>query len=193
MMSFSDIEDLTISPSPSDKSNVEPASPAILPSIRDQARVNREAKKYVRFVDNGAVELISPSSRGDVRIQNCKVPISSSDIRLDELRHIDQTIKDLKEMPDFGYSIGNFVTEDEHSARNWKLMSNYVFNSEKYQKVTHHVKLRALKTELEKKEALLKNKKLMFLRAQQALPQTERLASADYKKKLDELERTFKT
>ena len=69
-------------------------------------------------------------------------------------------------MPDFGYSIGNFVTEDEHSARNWKLMSNYVFNSEKYQKVTHHVKLRALKNEFQQKEATLKNKKLMFLRAQ---------------------------
>ena len=97
MMTFSDLEDLQISPSPSDKSNVEPSSPTthILPSIREQARNNREAKKYVRFIDDGAVELISPSSRGVVRIQNCKVPIASSDIRLDELRHIDQTIKDL--------------------------------------------------------------------------------------------------
>ena len=67
MMTFSDLGDLEISPSPSDKSNVEPSSP-ILPSIRDQARNNHEAKKYVRFIDDGVVELISPSSKGVVRI-----------------------------------------------------------------------------------------------------------------------------
>ena len=124
VLAFSDLEDF--SPSPSDKSN--PESSPLLPSIREQARKNHEAKKYVRFVDDGAVELISPSSKGVVRIENCKVPVSSSDIRLDELRHIDQTIKDLKELPDFGYEEGNFVTEDEHVARNWRLMTQYVFN-----------------------------------------------------------------
>ena len=85
---INDMEDISPSHSPSDKAGSDCGSP-ILPSIREQARRNYEAKKFVRFVDNGGVELISPSSRGVVRIKDCKVPISSSDIRLDELRHID--------------------------------------------------------------------------------------------------------
>ena len=84
-----------------------------LPSIREQVKANKEAKNFVRYIEGGGVELISPNSRGKVRIKNCKIPVSTSDLRLEELKLIDQTIKNLNELPDFGYDDGNFVTEDE--------------------------------------------------------------------------------
>ena len=93
-------------------SSAESFSPG-LPSIREQMKANNEAKKFVRFIDDGVVELISPNSNGKVRIKNCKIPVSTSDLRFEELKLIDQTINNLKELPDFGYDDGNFVTEDE--------------------------------------------------------------------------------
>ena len=137
-----------------------------MPSIREQAKNNDEAKKYVRFVQDGVVELISPNSKGVVRINKCKVPVASSDLRLEELKHIDQTISNLNELPDFGYEEGNFVTEDDHITRNWRLITHYIFNQDKYQKVSHHVKLRAAQREVDRGN-VNKNKKAFSLKPQQ--------------------------
>ena len=65
-------------------------SSALLPLIKEQNEQNREAKKHVRFVDNGNVELISPNKQGIFRIKNCKVPISTSALRFEELQHIEE-------------------------------------------------------------------------------------------------------
>ena len=89
---------------------------------------NYEARKYVRFVDNEQVELISPNKIGTIRIKNCKIPISTSDIRLEELQHIESQIAGLSSIPDFGYEGENFVTENEGGQRNWKLLTNVVMN-----------------------------------------------------------------
>ena len=63
----------------------EMESTALLPLIMQQSEQNKEAKKHVRFIDNGQVELISPNKKGIVRIKNCKVPISTSALRFEEL------------------------------------------------------------------------------------------------------------
>ena len=42
---------------------------------------NYEARKYVRFVGDNQVELISPNKQDTIRIKNCKIPISTSDLR----------------------------------------------------------------------------------------------------------------
>ena len=56
-----------------------------LPQIAQDSEIAREAKKYVRFKDNGSVELTSSSHKGVFRIKNCKVPISTSALRFEEL------------------------------------------------------------------------------------------------------------
>ena len=74
------------------------------------------------------VELISPNRQDKIRIKNVKMPISTSDLRLEELRHIEEQIAGLSAIPDFGYEGDNFVTENEGGQRNWKLLTNVVFN-----------------------------------------------------------------
>ena len=65
-------------------SNKESEQPT-LPLIAQESETTREAKKYVRFKDNGSVELTSASHKGVFRIKNCKVPISTSALRFEEL------------------------------------------------------------------------------------------------------------
>ena len=93
----------------------------------------------MRFVDDGQVELISPNKKGIFRIKNCNIPISTSDLRLEELQHIEDQMNELSSMPDFGYEGQNFVTENDQGARNWKLLTNVVFNSEKYERIRNHI------------------------------------------------------
>ena len=89
---------------------------------------NYEARKYVRFVGDDQVELISPNKQDTIRIKNCKNPISTSDLRFEELQHIESQIAGLRSIPDFGYEGENFVTENEGGQRNWKLLTNVVMN-----------------------------------------------------------------
>lgn len=52
-----------------------------------------EAKKFVRFAQDGkTVELYSPQLKGCIKIKNTKIPIISSALRFEELKHIEDAI-----------------------------------------------------------------------------------------------------
>lgn len=67
----------------------------LLPQIEEdeEDEINEEAQRYIRFTENGkTIELISPGSKGVLKIRNSKIPIASDALRFEELRHIENTI-----------------------------------------------------------------------------------------------------
>ena len=82
--------------------------------IEENGEVDAEHKKHVRFSDNGKnIELISPNKQAIFRIKNCNAHISSSALRFEELKHIENQIQGMTVMPDFGYEGDNFLFENE--------------------------------------------------------------------------------
>ena len=78
--------------------------------------------------------MTSPAQKGVLKIRNAKIPIISNALRYEELRHIEETIVDMKSLPDFGYEADNFLIErSQDAARNWKLVTDFVYNKEKYE------------------------------------------------------------
>ena len=115
-------------------------SSALLPTILEGDEKNIvEAKKHVRFSDNGNVELISPNKKGVFKIKNVKVPISTSALRFEELSHIEAQIAGMQVMPDFGYEGDNFVLEKSGAPRNWKLLTDVIYNKDKYEWLRNHI------------------------------------------------------
>ena len=101
-----------------------------------------------------------------LKIRNSKIPIASDALRFEELRHIENTIVGMQSMPDFGYDGDNFVIERSHEApRNWKLLTDFVYNKDKYEWLQNHLTLRKIrikqKEEDEKKRLNFMNKKKM--------------------------------
>ena len=67
-------------------------------------------------------------------------------------------------MPDFGYDGDNFVIERSTDApRNWKLLTDFVYNKDKYEWLQNHLTLRKIRVQAEledeKKRLHLMNKK----------------------------------
>ena len=53
-------------------------------------------------------------------------------------------------MPDFGYNDDNFVIERASDApRNWKLLTDFVYNKKKYEWLQNHLMLRKLRIKQE--------------------------------------------
>ena len=51
------------------------------------------------------------------------------------------------------------MTENEGGQRNWKLLTNVVFNQDKYERLRNHIKVRGLRQEKRGQEENKKNKK----------------------------------
>ena len=129
----------------------------MLPTIiKDVESQNQEHKKHVRFSENGKqVELISPNKQGIFKIKNSRVPIASSALRFEELQHIEAQIQGMQVMPDFGYEGDNFVFEQE-GARNWKLLTDLIYDKDKYEWLRNHIKLRQIRKEQRDEDQLKK-------------------------------------
>ena len=110
------------------------------------------------------IELVSPNLKGVLKIKNPKVPIASDALRFAELKHIEDTITGMQTMPDFGYDGDNFVIERSQDApKNWKLLTDFVYNKDKYEWLQNHLYLRKIRAkqqeEDEKRRHLQQNKK----------------------------------
>lgn len=54
----------------------------------------------------------------------------------------------MQTMPDFGYEGDNFVIERSAEApRNWKLLTDFVYNKDKYEWLQNHLYLRKIRTQ----------------------------------------------
>ena len=52
----------------------------------------------------------------------------------------------MQTMPDFGYDGDNFVIERSSDApRNWKLLTDFVYNKDKYEWLQNHLYLRKIR------------------------------------------------
>ena len=50
-------------------------------------------------------------------------------------------------MPDFGYEGDNFIIERSKEApRNWRLLTDFVYNKDKYEWLQNHLTLRTIRT-----------------------------------------------
>ena len=58
-------------------------------------------------------------------------------------------------MPDFGYEGDNFVFEQE-GARNWKLLTDLIYDKDKYEWLRNHIKLRQIRKEQRDEDQLKK-------------------------------------
>lgn len=68
-----------------------------------------------------------------------------------ELNIIEKQICDLSTMPDFGYGIGNYCIFTER-AKNWHLLSELIFNKDKFSWLDNHIKLAKLTRDFEELE-----------------------------------------
>ena len=107
----------------------------------------QETNKFIRLAEDGkTVELISPNEQGILRIKNPKIAIASDALRFQELTHIENTIVGMSTMPDFGYEGDNFVIERSNDApRNWRLLTDFVYNKDKYEWLQNHLTLRKIR------------------------------------------------
>ena len=107
----------------------------------------QETSKHIRLAEDGkTVELISPNEQGILRIKNPKIAIASDALRFQELTHIENTIVGMSTMPDFGYEGDNFVIERSNDApRNWRLLTDFVYNKDKYEWLQNHLTLRKIR------------------------------------------------
>ena len=94
-------------------------------------------------------------------------------------------------IPDFGYNNDNFLLDrGQEAPRNWKLLTDFIWNQEKYEWLTNHIQLRELKKKLqqkeEKKKARLNKKQTFIQRTQEDLNQQQAAtATKDENKKLE--------
>lgn len=52
----------------------------------------------------------------------------------------------MQTMPDFGYEGDNFIIERSQGApRNWKLLTDFVYNKDKYEWLQNHLTLRTIR------------------------------------------------
>lgn len=108
--------------------------------------------------------MVSPGQVGVMKIRNARIPVASDPLRFEELQHIENTIIGMQTMPDFGYEGDNFVIERSQDApRNWKLLTDFIYNKDKYEWLQNHLTLRKIRQrqleEDEKKRAHLMSKK----------------------------------
>ena len=125
-----------------------------------------EAGRFIRVAknDKNTIELISPNQSTVMKVRNPKIPIASDHLRFQELVHIENAIVGMTTMPDFGYDGDNFVIERSTDApRNWKLLTDFVYNKDKYEWLQNHLTLRKIRVQAEledeKKRLHLMNKK----------------------------------
>ena len=107
-----------------------------------------EGNKFIRWAkdDKNTIELISPNTHTVLKIRNSKIPIASDHLRFQELLHIENAIVGMSTMPDFGYGGDNFVIErSEDAPRNWKLLTDFVYNKDKYEWLQNHLTLRKIR------------------------------------------------
>jgi len=84
--------------------------------------------------------------QASVLIHNPKITIASDPLRFEELKHIEDTMNGMQTMPDFGYGDDNFVIERASDApRNWKLLTDFVYNKDKYEWLQNHLTLRKIR------------------------------------------------
>jgi len=130
----------------------DPTSP-VLSQIREDEdeELLDEGRRLIRRSENGkTVELHSPSVRGVIKIRNCKVPIASDALRFQELKHIENQMSNMTAMPDFGYDGDNFVIDRPGDApRNWRLLTDFVYNKDKYEWLQNHLTLRQIRKQVD--------------------------------------------
>ena len=65
----------------------------------------------------------------------------------------ENAIVGMTKMPEFDKDDGNFVIERSTSApRNWKLLTDFVYNKEKYEWLLNHLTLRKIRAQAELEE-----------------------------------------
>ena len=121
-----------------------PLLPKIAEHDYDEAE---EGNRFInKLADGNTIELTSPNSKTIMRIRNSKIPIVSDNLRFQELQHIERTMNGMQVMPDFGYSGDNFVIDrDADAPRNWKLLTDFIYNKDKYEYLQNHLVLRKLR------------------------------------------------
>ena len=100
-------------------------------------------------------------------------------------------------MPDFGYDGDNFVIERATDApRNWRLLTDFVYNKDKYEWLQNHLLLRKLRQrqieEDEKKRQHVMSRKQQ--KEKEKVPEDKKnkfIITAKEMKRLDELKRTL--
>ena len=122
--------------------------PRIVEDDEQSEQLNQqEYSKFIRLAADGkTVELVSPNQQGILRIKDPKIAITSDALRFQELAHIENTIVGMSTMPDFGYEGDNFVIERSNDApRNWRLLTDFVYNKDKYEWLQNHLTLRKIR------------------------------------------------
>ena len=99
------------------------------------------------------MEIISPRMHGVLKIKEPKISIMPNPTKFLELQHVESAIVGMTSIPDFGYEQDNIILDRGPDApRNWKLLTDFVWNKDKYQWLQNHLVLRKLRQKAEQQE-----------------------------------------
>ena len=111
--------------------------------------------------------------------------------------HIESTIVGMQTMPDFGYQGDNFVIERSADApRNWKLLTDFIYNKDKYEWLQNHLLLRKLRQrqaeeDEKKKQHLMSRKKQSEKETDANNKKNKFVITAKEMEQLDDLKKTL--
>lgn len=88
------------------------------------------------------VVLTSPTFGDKIFITNPKCKIGSYKSGLKDLKHIEQQIKTMGILPDFGYQEDNYILDHQNDAENkWKLLTGLFGDTKKFEWLMSYISL----------------------------------------------------
>ena len=91
-----------------------------------------------------------------IKITNPSVAIRPSRNGLKDLKHIENQIKDLDIMPDFGYAEDNYILNrddnDKTTTNKWQLLTGLLGNPKRFSRLMNFMKLQKLEAQMKNHE-----------------------------------------
>lgn len=98
------------------------------------------------------VILTSPVFGDSITIKKPSLKFGSSKNALKDLKHVENQIKELSVMPDFGYAEDNYLLNPYEGANKWKLLTGLLGDSKRFAWLMNFILLQKLEAEVQNHE-----------------------------------------
>lgn len=100
---------------------------------------------------SGAVSITSPTFGDTIKILKPTLRFGSSQTCLKDLKHVENQIKSMSVMPDFGYAEDNYLIDNDNNNK-WKTICSLIGDNERFSWLMNYIQLSKLETTIEKEE-----------------------------------------
>lgn len=95
----------------------------------------------ITYGEHNTVMLTSPTFGDTIKIRNPQVKFGSSKNALRELKHIEEQMKGMSVLPDFGYSEDNYILSHHESQNKWRMLTGLLGDTQKFEWLMTYIKL----------------------------------------------------